>query len=107
MKALILQNCETEDLGLYVDVLTELGLRHHVVRAYREPIPAGMDYDILMIGGMPDAARGYARAYADELPEVGKKAEEVMAECRAREGEKRELAGRLLANFMRMSHGSA
>ena len=33
------------------------------------------------------AAGRWARAYADELREVGKTAEEVVAECRAREGE--------------------
>ena len=60
MKALILQNCETEDLGLYIDVLAGLGVRHDIVHAYREPIPAVTDYDVLMIGGTPDAA--YRRA---------------------------------------------
>ncbi len=56
MNALILQNCETEDLGLYIDVLAELGVHHQVVHAYREPFPAVTDYDVLMIGGTPDAA---------------------------------------------------
>jgi hypothetical protein len=60
-----------------------------------------------MTGETPEAAERYARAYADELREVGKKAEEVVAECRAWEGEMKELARKLLANFIRMSRGSA
>ena len=60
LRALILQCCETEDLGLYNDVPTDLGVRHDYVRAYREPIPAVTDYDVLMIGGTPDAGGGGA-----------------------------------------------
>ena len=60
MTALILQCCGTEDLGLYIDVLTDLGVRLRLVHAYREPIPADTDYDVLMIGGTPDAS--YRRA---------------------------------------------
>jgi GMP synthase (glutamine-hydrolysing) len=60
LKSLILQCCETEELGFYIDVLTDLGVRHDIVHAYREPIPAMTDYDLLMVGGTPDAA--YHRA---------------------------------------------
>jgi hypothetical protein len=43
-----------------------------------------------------EAARRWAREYADELREAGKTAEEVVAECRAREREMGELAGKLM-----------
>ena len=56
MKTLILQCCETEDLGLYIDVLADLGVRHDIVQACRELIPPVKDYGVLMIGGTPDAA---------------------------------------------------
>ena len=56
MCALILQCCEAEDLGRYIDVLAGIGVRHDILHAYREPIPAVTDYDVLTIGGTPDAA---------------------------------------------------
>jgi hypothetical protein len=40
MKALILEWCETEEPGLYIGVLTGLGVPHDVIHAYREPAPA-------------------------------------------------------------------
>jgi hypothetical protein len=48
------------DRGLYIDVLTDLGVRLRLLHAHREPIPAVTDYDVLMIGGTPDAS--YRRA---------------------------------------------
>ncbi len=51
LKAIILRCCETEGLGLDIDVLNGLGVRHDIVRAYREPIPAGTDYDVLVTEG--------------------------------------------------------
>lgn len=69
LNALILRCCETEDLGLYIDVLTDLSVLHDIVHVYREPIPAGTDYDLLMIGGTPNAA--YRRADQDIAPTWG------------------------------------
>jgi len=47
-----------------------------------------------------EAAGRWARAYADELREAGKTAEEVVAECRVREGEMREVGRRMVGNWL-------
>ena len=163
MTALILQCCETEDLGLgepcfgiccgaqllaialgaearpspVVEIgLTELALTRAgradpVLRGFPDRFPAFEWHadtfdvppgaDLLVVGEASrnqmfrkgravgvmfhlevsaEVAGGWARAYADELREAGKTAEEVVAECRAREGEMRELGRRLVGNCL-------
>ena len=48
-------------------------------------------------------ADAWAVAYADELSDVGKTREQVVAECRAREAPMKELAFRMLDNFFALS----
>ena len=45
-------------------------------------------------------AQQWAHRYADELPRVGKSAEQVVAECRAFESEMQDLAVRLMQNYL-------
>jgi hypothetical protein len=48
-------------------------------------------------------ATEWTRAYAHELPRVGKSAEEVVAEVAAREPLMRDLAGKLARGFLRIA----
>ena len=45
-------------------------------------------------------ARQWALRYADELPHVGKSAQQVIDECKAQESEMHHLAGRLMQNYL-------
>ena len=45
-------------------------------------------------------AQRWAHRYADELPGVGKSAEQVVAECRAYESEMQDLSARLMQNYL-------
>jgi len=47
-----------------------------------------------------DEARQWTLRYADELPHVGKSAQEVVAECDAFESEMQRLAARLMQNYL-------
>lgn len=54
MRVLILQNCQTERIGLYGDRLKELGIEHHTVHPYTgESFPPLDLYDAIIVGGTP------------------------------------------------------
>jgi GMP synthase (glutamine-hydrolysing) len=60
MRVLIVQNNETETLGLYVDYMLEKGVEHEVFHAYNneieEPFPETREYDAFIIGPTPISA---------------------------------------------------
>jgi len=97
MRVLIVQNEETESLGLYVQFLSEEGMGLQVVHAYGikpdAPFPPGRRFRRL---------HHRADAYPMELKAVGKPRELVVEECREREPEMRGLARLLIDNFLNM-----
>ena len=59
MRVLIVQNDETETLGLYVDYMSEKRIDHEVFHAYIEidgPFPETREYDAFIIGPTPISA---------------------------------------------------
>ena len=54
MRFLGIQNCETEDFGLFRDHLPDLGVAFDIFRAYEgDDPPPHRDYDAVLIGGAP------------------------------------------------------
>jgi GMP synthase-like glutamine amidotransferase len=60
MRVLIVQNDETESLGLYEQHLSEKGIDHQVLHAYRlgpnSPFPRVEDFDAFIVGPTPISA---------------------------------------------------
>lgn len=52
-------------------------------------------------------ARQWTLQYADELTHVGKSAQQVVDECKAIEAEMRQLAGRLMQNYLALINGQS
>ncbi len=70
---------------------------------FRYGVVAGVQFHLEVTA---DEARQWAHRYADELPQVGKSAEQVVAECRASESEMQHLAVRLMQNYLALiNHG--
>ena len=84
MRVLIVQNDETETLGLYETYMMEKGIRHEVIHAYimkmDEAFPLTSDYDAFIIGPTPISANsveqhGFLRkewGFLGEVIESGK-----------------------------------
>ena len=84
MRVLIVQNDETETLGLYVRYLLKKGIEHEVFHAYDmeidDPFPSTCDYDAFIIGPTPISANsvdqhGFLRkewGFLGEVIESGK-----------------------------------
>lgn len=55
MRVLVIQNCETEDIGLYAVYMQQHGIEFDVVHAYLPDsvLRTAGDYDALFIGGTP------------------------------------------------------
>ena len=74
MTVLLLQNCELETFGRYLDYLVTHGIEHRLVPAYAgEVIPAGERWDAILVGGTPISAYDATQhAYLrDELSFLG------------------------------------
>lgn len=58
MRALVVQNCETESIGRYGKGLAARSVAHDVVQAHLgQPIPSIEGYDLCIVGGTPVSAR--------------------------------------------------
>jgi GMP synthase-like glutamine amidotransferase len=82
MRVIIVQNCEVETLGVYEEYFAERKVGYDVVHAYRESIPSLQSYDVVLIGGTPDAV--YHRdefAYLTSVYEALRPAIELQIPC--------------------------
>ena len=54
MKTLVIQNCVTEDIGLYLACLQDYGINYHVHHAYvGKAFPSADRFDVFIVGGTP------------------------------------------------------
>jgi len=54
VEALVIQNCLTEDIGLYVTCLQDCGISYYVHRAYAgKAFPSADQFDAFIVGGTP------------------------------------------------------
>jgi GMP synthase-like glutamine amidotransferase len=54
MQALVVQNCATEDIGLYETCLREHGVNYHIHHAYvGKAFPSADQFDVFIVGGTP------------------------------------------------------
>jgi GMP synthase-like glutamine amidotransferase len=54
MKVLVIQNCLTEDIGLYENCLQDSGIKYYIYHAYTgEEFPLAECFDALIVGGTP------------------------------------------------------
>ena len=68
MRALVIQNCETESIGRYERYLLDNGIPHDTVHAYRsDDLPPHEPYDAFIVGGTPISANE-----ADQHPFLSK-----------------------------------